>query len=76
MERMLEDHLYWAIVHARWAIDENFWKGPSQFFGAAPADVKKERQAGMKQVLHGQGFGRHAGGGGGRSRQARLRGGL
>jgi glutathione S-transferase len=59
MERMLEDHLYWAIVHARWAIDENFWKGPSQFFGAAPEAVKKERQAGMKQVLHGQGFGRH-----------------
>ncbi|HEY2706761.1 MAG TPA: glutathione S-transferase family protein [Caulobacteraceae bacterium] len=60
MERMLEDHLYWAIVHARWANDANFAKGPSQFFAGAPDEVKKERQAGMKQVLHGQGFGRHA----------------
>jgi glutathione S-transferase len=60
MERMLEDHLYWAIVHARWAIDENFEKGPSQFFAGAPEAAKRAGQAGMKQVLHGQGFGRHA----------------
>jgi glutathione S-transferase len=60
LERMLEDHLYWAIVHARWAIDENFQKGPSQFFAGAPEEAKRAGQAGMKQVLHGQGFGRHA----------------
>ena len=60
MERMLEDHLYWAIIHARWAIDENFEKGPSQFFAGAPVAAKRAGQAGMKQVLHGQGFGRHA----------------
>jgi glutathione S-transferase len=60
LERMLEDHLYWAIVHARWAIDENFEKGPSQFFAGAPEEAKRAGQAGMKQVLHGQGFGRHA----------------
>ena len=59
LERMLEDHLYWAIVHARWAIDENFEKGPSQFFAGAPDEAKRAGQAGMKQVLHGQGFGRH-----------------
>jgi glutathione S-transferase len=59
MERMLEDHLYWAIVHARWAIDANFDKGPSQFFGEAPKEVKREFQAGMKRTLHSQGFGRH-----------------
>ncbi len=59
LERMLEDHLYWAIVHARWAIDENFDKGPSQFFAGAPDDVVRQRREGMKQVLHGQGFGRH-----------------
>jgi glutathione S-transferase len=59
LERMLEDHLYWAIVHARWAIDENFEKGPSQFFAGAPEEAKRAGQAGMKQVLHGQGFGRH-----------------
>jgi len=60
LERMLEDHLYWAIVHARWAIDENFEKGPSQFFAGAPEEAKRAGQAGMKQVLHGQGFGRHS----------------
>ena len=60
LERMLEDHLYWAIIHARWAIDENFEKGPSQFFAGAPAAARRAGQAGMKQVLHGQGFGRHA----------------
>jgi glutathione S-transferase len=60
LERMLEDHLYWAIVHARWAIDENFEKGPAQFFAGAPEEAKRAGQAGMKQVLHGQGFGRHA----------------
>jgi len=60
LERMLEDHLYFAIVHARWAIDENFQKGPSQFFAGAPEDVKRQRQDGVRQMLHGQGMGRHA----------------
>ena len=60
LERMLEDHLYWAIIHARWAIDENFERGPSQFFAGAPEEAKRAGRAGMKQVLHGQGFGRHA----------------
>jgi len=59
LERMLEDHLYWAIVHARWAIDANFEKGPSQFFAGAPDGAKQAGQAGMRGVLHGQGFGRH-----------------
>lgn len=59
LERMLEDHLYWAIIHARWAIDANFDKGPAQFFGEAPKEVKRAFQAGMKRTLHGQGFGRH-----------------
>jgi glutathione S-transferase len=59
LERMLEDHLYFAILHARWAIDENFEKGPAQFFAAAAEDVKRTRKAGMMQTLHGQGMGRH-----------------
>jgi glutathione S-transferase len=59
MERMLEDHLYWAIVHARWAIDANFEKGPAQFFAGAPDDVKRAGQDNVKRTLFGQGFGRH-----------------
>ena len=60
LERMLEDHLYWAIVHARWAIDDNFERGPAQFFAGAPEGAKQAGQAGMRGVLHGQGFGRHS----------------
>jgi glutathione S-transferase len=59
MERMLEDHLYWAIIHARWTVEENFEKGPAQFLGGMPEAVKRERQASVKQTLYGQGFGRH-----------------
>lgn len=60
LERMLEDHLYWAIVHARWANDANFEKGPSVFFAGAPEAVKRQGRAGMRERLLGQGFGRHA----------------
>ena len=60
LERMLEDHLYWAIIHARWAIDANFQKGPSQFFAGAPEEVKRAAQARVRENLQGQGFGRHA----------------
>lgn len=64
IERMLEDHLYWAMVHARWADDENFAKGPAQFFDAAPEAVRGAiREQGRQHVmttLHGQGFGRHS----------------
>jgi glutathione S-transferase len=60
LERMLEDHLYWAIIHARWAIDENFAKGPAQFFAGAPDEVKRAAQENSRRNLFGQGFGRHA----------------
>jgi glutathione S-transferase len=61
MERMLEDHLYRAIVHARWAIDERRDKGPSGALAAAPGEVARLRQEG--QLPHDQGFGRHCDGG-------------
>ena len=32
VEKMCEEHLYWALVAERWCIDENFAKGPAQFF--------------------------------------------
>jgi len=28
VEKMLEDHLYWATVYWRWMVDSNFNKGP------------------------------------------------
>src|SRR5436190_12106854 len=52
IERMLEDHLYWAIVHLRWADDRNFVKGPSHFFDTLPPDVRETtREAARRRVL-------------------------
>jgi glutathione S-transferase len=63
IERMLEDSLYWAIVHFRWVDDENFAKGPAQFFGAVPPPARAGAQDQARQRvaanLHGHGMGRH-----------------
>ncbi len=40
IERMLEDHLYFAIVNERWMDDENFAKGPAHFFDGLPTEVR------------------------------------
>ena len=63
VEKMLEDHLYWIVVDARWMDDENFNKGPKRFFEKIPAParplvhwmVRKE----IRRNLWGQGLGRH-----------------
>ena len=61
--RMLEDHLYFLIVHDRWANDRNFDKGPRQFFKMAPAPIRPfvtwmiRRK--VRKMLHAQGMGRH-----------------
>ena len=60
VERVVEDHIYWATVYARWAVPENFDKGPAIFFVGAPDEVREGARAGMRQTLHGQGFGRHS----------------
>ena len=61
IERMLEDHLYWALVYFRWAVEENFWKGPgAAFFGDAPKEVRAGVRQQVINVLHGHGMGRHS----------------
>ena len=35
-ERMIEHHVYWALVGARWVNPENFAKGPAHFFDRVP----------------------------------------
>jgi glutathione S-transferase len=63
-EKMLEDHLYWAVMQARWMIDENFHAGPRVFFEAVPAPLRPlvhamvRRQ--VRRNLKGQGIGRHS----------------
>ena len=60
IERMLEDHLYFALLHARWMDDENFAKGPARFFGGAPAGSREAGRERVRQNLHGHGLGRHS----------------
>jgi len=64
VERMLEDHLYFALIHARWLDDVNFAKGPAHFFDALPEDIRDEaRKAareGIRANLYFQGLGRHS----------------
>lgn len=63
-ERMCEDHLYWAILQARWLDDANFAAGPSRFFDAVPKPVRglaaKLIRRRMANDLKAHGLGRHA----------------
>jgi glutathione S-transferase len=61
-QRMVEEHLYWAMVYFRWT-DETIWpKLRDAFFGSIPFFIRPVivsvslKQA--KQALHGQGMGR------------------
>jgi len=60
IERMLEDHLYFALAHARWMDDENFAKGPSHFFDGAPDSVRDQARERVRGNLTGHGIGRHS----------------
>jgi len=64
IERMLEDHLYFAMVWFRWIVPENFAKGPANFFNSVP---EEQREAGRREMqarrdgdLRSHGIGRHS----------------
>jgi len=62
-EKMLEDHLYWVMVYWRWMKDDNFERGPANFFKRAPALIRplakwKVRRK-VRHTLHAHGIGRH-----------------
>ncbi len=63
VEKMCEEHLYFALVYFRWMVDENFNKGPATFFNKAPALIRPFVRAAMRNksrnMLHAQGLGRH-----------------
>ncbi|MGH6868185.1 MAG: glutathione S-transferase family protein [Methylocella sp.] len=63
IEKMCEEHLYFALVAARWVDDANFAKGPAQFFKAVPTPLRPVVQSlvrrKVKKTLKLQGFGRH-----------------
>jgi glutathione S-transferase len=51
LERMLENHLGWFGIQARWLIPENFAKGPAHFFDAAPEAIRQQvRDQGLERV--------------------------
>jgi glutathione S-transferase len=63
--RMLEEHFYFLMVGFRWLdSDENFWKGPYQFFADAPAPVRPLIALAVRRKLRKttqlQGVGRHS----------------
>jgi glutathione S-transferase len=64
VERMLEDHLYFALVHARWMLDVNFERGPRRLIekmaGAAAPLVAAMARRNVRKLLHSQGMGRHS----------------
>ena len=63
-ERMIEHHVYWALVGARWVDSENFAKGPAHFFDAVPAHQREKlREDAQFRVAENyllSGLGRHA----------------
>lgn len=62
-EKMTEDHLYWAVLDARWMDDENFANGPRAFFRVVPAPMRpfviSMVRRDVRKKLHGHGMGRH-----------------
>jgi glutathione S-transferase len=63
-ERMIEHHVYWALVGARWVDDRNFAKGPAHFFDGAPEHMRENlREDAQFRVAENyllSGLGRHA----------------
>ncbi|MGJ5205830.1 glutathione S-transferase family protein [Bradyrhizobium sp. HKCCYLR20261] len=63
-ERMIEHHLYFALVGARWVDPVNFAKGPAHFFDGVPAEKREKlREDAQFRVAENyliSGLGRHA----------------
>lgn len=64
-ERMFEDHVYWAVLHARWIDDDNFNRGPRAYFESLRLPipmrfiVPRLARRQLKSQLMGHGMGRH-----------------
>ncbi|WP_250656384.1 glutathione S-transferase family protein [Alkalimarinus coralli] len=62
-ERMMDEHLYWAILYNRW-VDDNWVKTKDAFFSTLPTLVRGivpvVAQKNIKNELDGHGMGRHS----------------
>jgi len=63
-QRLMEENLYWAVVHTRWAEDAGWAKTREAFFGALPAPLRwfvpALARRGLLAEMRGQGMGRHS----------------
>jgi glutathione S-transferase len=63
VERMCEDHLYFAMLEARWLDPVAFKKGVGTMFGVVPLPLRPIAKVMLRRAnaarLHGHGLGRH-----------------
>lgn len=63
VEKMCEEHLYQALIAARWSDEANFAKGAAHFFDAAPAPIRGLLRSLIRRkvmkALVARGFGRY-----------------
>ena len=60
IERMIENHLGWCMVHARWLLKDNFDKGPARFFDKAPEGVREAVRQQVNANVRAVEIGRHS----------------
>jgi glutathione S-transferase len=62
-QRLLEENLYWAVVHTRWAEPAGWALTKPAFFGNMPVPLKwlvpPLARRGLIKEMHGHGMGRH-----------------
>lgn len=63
-QRLMEENLYWAVVHSRWIEPQGWELTREAFFGKLPPPLKwiipPLARRGLRQQLHGHGMGRHS----------------
>jgi len=62
-QRLIEENLYWVVLHTRWADDDAWVKTRQAFFGAMPVPMRwfvpALARRGVLAELRGHGMGRH-----------------
>lgn len=63
-QRLLEENLYWAVVHTRWAREDGWALTRKAFFGGLPVPLRwivpPLARRGILSEMRGHGMGRHA----------------
>jgi glutathione S-transferase len=64
LQRLIEEHLYWCMVYARWVVPQNWALTKTAYFGFMPPVVKQIVPEIIRRKLikdlHSQGIGRHS----------------